>query len=314
MFWGVEPTTLGLLLVALCAATLNGAMGYGFSSIVTPIAILWFTNRQLNPALILVELGVNLTLLYRERRVLAGTWRRAAALLPGLLPGVAVGSLGLFFLAPQGVRIVVYTLLLPLVFLQLLGVRRHITRERRSAPLVGAGVGLLYSLTTISGPPLALYWRNQGLSKEEFRAAMAQVRVAESSFTVAAYGALGLFTPSSLGLVPALLIPVLLGIPLGALIVRRVSRDSFSRLVMAADAGIVSYGLSRVVVGLGWTSDLQGWILMGLLVVATLATLLVGLRRVPLDVGPPGAPTDRGPGQTPLPAGRPPGPGPPGPP
>ena len=288
MFLDLTLTTLGLIILALVAATLNGAMGYGFSSVVTPIAILWVTNKLLNPALVLVELGVNLALLYRERRVLPQTWKRATALFPGLLPGVAMGSLGLFFLAPNGVRIVVYSLLIPLVMLQLLGLRRQITNERRSAPLVGAGVGFLYSLTTISGPPLALYWRNQGLSKGEFRAAMAQVRVAESSFTVAAYALLGLFTPSSLGLFPVLLLPVLVGIPLGALLVRRVSRDWFARLVMTADAVFVSYGLTRVSVVLGWLTNLEGWLVMGVLIAITVATMLVGLRRMPIELGPPG--------------------------
>ena len=44
----------------------------------------------------------------------------------------------------------------------------------------GTGVGLLYSLTTISGPPLALMLNNQGLAKREFRAALGFVRLAEA--------------------------------------------------------------------------------------------------------------------------------------
>jgi hypothetical protein len=43
----------------------------------------------------------------------------------------------------------------------------------------GTALGVLYSVTTISGPPLAILFNNQGLVKTEFRAGLALVRVAE---------------------------------------------------------------------------------------------------------------------------------------
>ena len=51
--------TLVLVLITFVAATVNGALGYGFSSITVPIALLFYTNRILNPALVLVELVIN---------------------------------------------------------------------------------------------------------------------------------------------------------------------------------------------------------------------------------------------------------------
>ena len=51
----------------------------------------------------------------------------------------------------------------------------------------GTGVGVLYSVTTISGPPLAVMLSNQGLTKRDFRAALGFIRLAESSFTAVAY-------------------------------------------------------------------------------------------------------------------------------
>src|SRR5262249_31547818 len=47
----------------------------------------------------------------------------------------------------------------------------------------GTALGILYSVTTISGPPLAILFNNQGLVKNEFRAGLALVRVTESSVT-----------------------------------------------------------------------------------------------------------------------------------
>jgi uncharacterized membrane protein YfcA len=47
-----------LVLITFVAATVNGAWGYGFSSITVPVALLFYTNRILNPVLVLVELVI----------------------------------------------------------------------------------------------------------------------------------------------------------------------------------------------------------------------------------------------------------------
>jgi uncharacterized protein len=199
---------------------------------------------------VVVELGVNVTLLVRERTFLRAMWPRAWPVIVGLLPGVILGSILLNLLASTSVRLIVYAALLPLIALQLLGFARPIRRERRTGPVVGGGIGFLYSLTTISGPPLALFWRNQGLSKDQFRCVMAQIRTAEASFTTVSYLALGYFTPSANALIPSLLIPVIIGVPLGALLLTRFSRDFFRQVVMGADGLFVAYGLNNVLVKL----------------------------------------------------------------
>jgi uncharacterized protein len=47
-----------LVLITFVAATVNGALGYSFSSITVPVALLFYTNRILNRALVLVELVI----------------------------------------------------------------------------------------------------------------------------------------------------------------------------------------------------------------------------------------------------------------
>jgi uncharacterized protein len=274
----MDISDLWLAIVALGAAIVNGAIGYGFSSIVTPIGLLWFSNKVLNPALVSVELLVNLTLLFRERAYISVTKARALPVVLTLLPGVILGTVGLTYLAVNDVKVVVYLLLLPLVIVQLLGLRRPFSNEGRSGAIIGPGIGFLYALTTISGPPLAIFFRNQGLSKDEFRCTMAQVRVAESSLTLATYfvftelfGA-NLVAAPALGLVPYLLIPVVIGVPLGTWLLGRVSRDAFTRLVMAMDGLVVSFGLSQVVIKLKWAGSS-----IGDLIFAALGTLVIGL-------------------------------------
>src|SRR2546427_2674060 len=146
----MEPGFLALALITLLAATVNGALGYGFSSLTVPVALLFYTNRVLNPALVLVEVVVNTYVLFINRRSLPNVWRRTLPILCGLVPGVVIGSFVLSSVTPGIVKLITYTILLPLILLQAGGVRLQIRAERAIGVPFGTGIGVLYSVTTIS--------------------------------------------------------------------------------------------------------------------------------------------------------------------
>jgi len=232
-------------ILSLAASIVNGGLGYGYSSLSTPLALLVFVNRIINPAYILLEAGINTFMLFLSgKKNIAATYRRTLPVILALVPGVIVGSLILNAVAPLWIRFFVYAVILPLILLQAAGFRRPIKGEASASVPLGVGVGLLYSITTISGPPIALFWNNQGLKQREFKAAIAQVRIAESYLTCVSYYLLGLFTASSLSLFKVISPPVFIGIPIGMFIVSKVAIETFRRMAMTFDAGIVGYGLS----------------------------------------------------------------------
>ena len=100
----------------------------------------------------------------------------------------------------------------------------------------GAGVGILYLVTTVSSPPLALLFNNQGYVKEEFRAGLALIRIAESSLTATAYYFLGLYSSTTPQLMLMIVPSVILGVPLGIALLRRVEAETFCRVCMSFDA------------------------------------------------------------------------------
>src|SRR4051812_42236206 len=185
---------LPLFVITLVAATVNGALGYGFSSITVPLALLFLTNRVLNPALVLIEVVLNAWVLWVNRDGFQQVWRRVLPVVIGLAPGVVVGTIIVSQVSPAWLKLATYIVLLPLILVQAAGYRRPIRAERPAWLVFGGGVGLLYSVTTISGPPLAVMLNNQGFAKREFRAALGLVRLAESTFTAGAYLSAGLFT------------------------------------------------------------------------------------------------------------------------
>jgi len=247
----MESGFLALALITLLAAFVNGALGYGFSSLTVPVGLLFFANRILNPALVLIEVFINLYVLVINRASLPAVWRRVYPILIGLLPGVALGSYLLASIQPAWLKFATYSFLLPLILIQAAGVRRPIAAERALGVPFGAGLGFLYSVTTISGPPLAVLFNNQGLVKQEFRAGLGLIRVVESVLTAIAYYHLGLFTAQSLEITWLIIPGVLAGIPLGAWAIRRLDAETFRRVCMSFDVWVVGFGLSRVLAELG---------------------------------------------------------------
>ena len=164
----------------------------------------------------------------------------------GLAPGVVVGTSIVYLVSSSWIKLVTFAVLTPLILLQAAGIRRPLKSERSAALALGGGVGVLYSMTTISGPPLALMFNNQGYVKNDFRAALALVRLAESSMTAVAYFYVGMFTVESVGLVPLIVPSVLVGIPIGVYVIRHVRTETFRRLCMSFDAWIVGFGMSKV--------------------------------------------------------------------
>src|SRR6516225_565273 len=236
--------------IALFAAFVNGAIGYGFSSLTVPLALVFYTNRILNPAVVVVEVFINLYVLLINLNGVPAVWRRVFPILVGLLPGIAVGAWLLASLQPGWIKLATYTIILPLILLQAAGLRRPIRSTWMVGLPFGTALGVLYSVTTISGPPLAMLFNNQWLVKNEFRAGLALVRVAESTVTALVYYKLGLFISESASLLWAFIPSTLIGIPLGAYVIRRLDAETFRRICMSFDAWVVGFGLSRVLIEL----------------------------------------------------------------
>src|SRR5437870_3480191 len=129
----LDADVLLLIAITLFAATVNGALGYGFSSLTVPVAVLVYANRVLNPA-------------------------------------------------------------------------------------------------------LALMLNNQGFVREDFRASLALIRIAESTLTAIAYAFLGLYSVQTGSLVGLIAPSVIVGVPLGAYLIRRLAAETFRRICMSFDA------------------------------------------------------------------------------
>ncbi len=201
------------------------------------------------------------------------------------MPGVVVGTLIVSSVSPEWLKLATYVVLLPLIFIQAVGSRRPVQSERAAGFVFGGGIGVLYAVTTISGPPLAVALNNQGFSKQEFRAALGFVRLAEAIMTAVAYVFAGLFIRDSVGLLPWIVPSVVVGVPIGAMAIRHIQPDVFRRVSMSFDAWIVSFGISTLLRALHIVEGPAAYSVMAVVIGVDVWLLYRFFLRAQTDVG-----------------------------
>jgi len=288
-----DSAALVLIGISLFAAFVNGAIGYGFSSLTVPLALVFYTNRILNPAVVIVEVAMNVYVLVINARGVPSVWKRVFPILFGLLPGIGIGAMILASLHPGWIKLFTYIVILPLILLQAAGWRRPIRSTWLVGLPFGTALGVLYSVTTISGPPLAILFNNQGLVKNEFRAGLALVRVVESGVTAIVYWQLGLFITESQNILVLFIPSLVVGIPLGAYTIRRIDAETFRRICMSFDAWVVGFGLSRVLIELVLVPSPWAYGVLALTIAIDVYLLSLFFRRRRTAASPPPNPPSR---------------------
>ena len=87
--------------------------------------------------------------------------------------------------------------------------------------------------------------------------------MAESSVTAIVYYQLGLFIAESRDILLVLVPCIIVGVPLGAFIIRRLDAETFRRISMSFDAWVVGFGLSRVLIDLNLIENPWAYSVMG---------------------------------------------------
>jgi hypothetical protein len=80
--------------------------------------------------------------------------------------------------------------------------------------------------------------------------------------TAIAYLTAGLYTRDSLTLIPAILPAVLIGVPIGAVLIHHVRPETFRRVCMSFDAWVVAFGISILLGDLAIVSRRAGFVVL----------------------------------------------------
>jgi uncharacterized protein len=129
-----------------------------------------------------------------------------------------------------------------------LGFKRPIANEKVASLPVGLASGILGGSTSMSGPPVVLFFSNQGVDKQGFRANLNLYFTLLTLSTLPSQLVAGLLTRPVLTYT-AWFLPVLLaGTLLGVRLAHRVDEAAFRRLTLIV---VIATGLSAIASALG---------------------------------------------------------------
>jgi uncharacterized protein len=228
--------------LAAMAAFLAGASGFGLGLVATPLLLIsGFSLPFVVTVNLLISLVTRASVMWRTRKWI--TWRRAAALVGGAVPGLWVGSVALGAVDLRDVRVAA-GVVVAVATLGLARADRHPPKPRLRGMNLVAGFlgGVLGTTTSLTGVPPALLLARRRLAQPAFFADLAVYFVASSAVGLVILGANGQFSGSALRAFLWWLPAVLVANAAGMFVGIRLPENTFRRttLALAFAAGIAT--------------------------------------------------------------------------
>jgi uncharacterized membrane protein YfcA len=227
---------LDLLLVAVIvagAATVKGAIGFGFPLISVPLLTVVLGPRVAVPIIAIPTLLGNLIVVSRGGA--AGSIGPFVAILGGLIAGTIAGAMLIKALDPRVLSVLVGAIAL----LYVIATACHLTTlvppavGKRAAPLIGLVAGAIGGATGIFSPLLASYLHLLRLAKREFVFWITVMFFVSNVVQIGSYLHLGLYRGPVLGTSLLSCLPMAAGTGLGLVLQDRLDQQVFGRIVLA---------------------------------------------------------------------------------
>ena len=237
----IDSVWIALAIVTFAAA-LQASIGFGFALVAAPLLVL--LDRAYVPGPLLgLGFALGLVMAWRERGSIDRGGLRAAV--AGRLLGVVPAGWVLTLATPRIFDLLFSALVLTGVALSM--VHRRVTPTPRA--VFGASVlsGLMGTITSIGGPPLALVYQNA--SGPMLRSTLALLFVMGSAISLATLAAIGRFGRVELVLTATLVPGVIAGVALSGPLLGRIDGSATRPLVLLLSAACALAVLGRALAG-----------------------------------------------------------------
>jgi uncharacterized protein len=196
--WAVALT---IVAIAACA---QGSLGFGLGLLAAPVLAL-VDGRFVPGPLLILALVLTVMVAFRERGRLDLRGVKWAVI--GRVPGSVLGVLAVVALPDDVLLVVFAVLVLAAVVISIVG--WDVQPEPVTLFAAGATSGLMGSITSIGGPPMAIVYQHR--SGQELRATLALFFVFGSSLSIVLLSIAGEIEPADVGRAAALLPAVFVG-------------------------------------------------------------------------------------------------------
>ncbi len=232
-------------ITVLMASLVAGLTGFGFAIVAVPILMILMPPKVVVPLVQLLSAVLQISVLI-EARMWINLKRMWPLLLAGIM-GVPLGTYLLLILAPQTLRTLVGAVVVVSALAMLAGWRWSVRNEKLASVPVGLAGGALGGSTGIPGPPVILFFSNQEMPKQSFRANLVLYFTCVGLVGVLSLLIGGLITEEVLvhwvGLLPA----VALGTLAGVWLARRVNQVRFQQITLGV---LILTGVAAIASGL----------------------------------------------------------------
>lgn len=243
-FLKIMTDSLTIIIIGLLATFLGGITqgltGFGFALVSVPILVILLSPKIVVPIVLMHAILINLIILREARK-----WVDLKRIWPLMIAGIAGIPLGTYLLIVLDVSILkvfIGAVIIPFAIASFMGSRKQIKNEKLAFAPVGFISGLLGASTTLAGPPVILFFVNQGVEKQIFRANLVAYFTVLSSATIFAFMLGGIITEVAIKyaiwFLPATILGAIIGIKLAHKVAEKLFRNI--ALIIVTVAGLLS--------------------------------------------------------------------------
>jgi len=231
---GIDPFAILTIVVALgLGGFVKGATGSGAPLIAVPVIAAFYDVRFAIVVMVVPNIVLNVMQVWSYREHVTG---RGVALwmCVGAVPGMAIGTLLLSRLPAEALKLGLGVILVIYLVLRLVDPDFALPRRvalRLSLP-VGLLGGILQGAAGMSGPLAMLFLSTQSLARPVFIATISIFYLTNAVVQAPALWVEGLLTAEGMIFSTIALVPVLVAMPLGGRVGRRMSTETFNRWIL----------------------------------------------------------------------------------
>jgi uncharacterized membrane protein YfcA len=231
---------LGLLIIFL-ASVVQGTTGFGFALTSMPLLTILLSIHTVVPVMVVFGLSVNILILVKvwSNVKLKKIW----LLIASSVIGVPLGTYLLLIIDQNILKIITGFFIVLFALVLWKGYSLKIKNEKLALIPVGFSSGLLNGSISLSGPPVVLFFTNQGEDKTSFRANLTAFALILNIITITTFFMGGLFNKEVMTYVLWFFPALFLGTFLGIKIASKVEQALFRKITLGL---IILSGLSAI--------------------------------------------------------------------
>jgi uncharacterized membrane protein YfcA len=226
-------------------ALVSGLTGFGFALVLAPNLMLLLSPKTAVPVVTLLSVVLNSILFYEARRWASP--REIRPLIASGLLGMLCGSLLLIYLNVPLLKLLTGVVIITFAIALLLNIKIELNSRLLQVP-VGLLSGFLGGSTSMSGPPVALFFQNRGFEKRVFRANLIVYFILLYPLTLPTYYLGGLLTGEVFSTALLAAPAMVAGALLGARLLYRVDEGLFRRITLLL---VIASGVFSILTGIG---------------------------------------------------------------